>query len=534
LHRGGCELKADFNSEKDDIQSAIDLFAMQDVRFAVLSERISMSLVSRTYERIRGGVGTALSGDSLKSRVFRGGAWLGMGSATEQLLRFGRNMLLTRLLAPEAFGTMAIILSISSVLQCLTDVGAKEALIQNPRGSEDGHAGAAWWLAMGRSCGFYAFLFCSAPFISHFYANGEITALLRVAAIGVVFEGAISSKAYVAMKEMKFSKWAAINHGGGIAGVVITVILSYFIRDVWALVLGFAAENAARCVLSYIICPYCPPLKWNGEAIRDLLKFSRGLFGLSILNLIFARTDIFVLGKLYSPTDLGLYAMAIYLAQTPASFVMNLINQTFMPAFSHVQDDNPRMNRILLRVTSLTALLGMPVLCFLFFCGHSLLTVVYGSRYGAVSQALVVASFVAFLNIANMQITLVFYAKGLPQLHRRSVALMAILMIILIYPFAKRFGLVGGQLACLISIAVGYLFQVERIRKITGVQLASYLKVCLTPALISLTVIAICIATRSLAAAAAHPLPNLLFGIVGCLVAYGLMGAMFLRERGVA
>jgi O-antigen/teichoic acid export membrane protein len=493
-----------------------------------------MSIASQTCARLREGVEALLGGDSLKSRVFRGGAWLGMGSATEQLLRFGRNMLLTRLLAPEAFGIMAIILSITSVLQSLTDVGAREALIQNPRGSEDGHVGAAWWLAMGRALSFYVLLFFSAPFISRFYANGEITALLRVAAIGMLFEGAISSRAYVAMKEMKFAKWAAINHGGGIAGVVITVILSFFIRDVWALVLGFAAENVVRCILSYILCPYSPPMEWNGEAIWDLLRFSKGLFGLSILNLIFARTDIFVLAKLYSPAELGLYAMAIYLAQTPASFVMNLLNQTLMPAFSHVQGDNPRMNRILLRVTSMTALLGMPVLCFLFFCGHSLLTFIYGLRYGAASQALVVASFVALLNIANMQITLVFYAKGLPQLHRRSVALMAILMVVLIYPFAKRYGLVGGQLACLTSIAVGYLFQVERVRKITGIHLSSYLKVCLVPAMISLSVVMVCLTARSFAAET-RPLSNIMFGVFGCLVAYGLAGAVFLRRaRGVA
>lgn len=492
-----------------------------------------MSITS-TIRRAKGAVQDLLPSHGLKGRVFRGGAWLGIGSSTEQLFRFGRNMLLTRMIAPEAFGTMAIVLSISSVLQCLTDVGAREALIRDPRGSEDGHAGAAWWLAMGRALSFYALLFFSAPLISRFYTNVEVTALLRVAALGVIFEGAISTKAYVAIREMKFSKWATINHGGGIAGVLFTVILSFFIRDVWALVLGFAAENAARCILSYVICPFRPPMWWNREAIRDLLKFSRGLFGLSILNLIFARTDIFVLAKLYSPAEIGLYAMAIYLAQTPASFVMSLLNQTLLPAFADVQDDHARMNRILLQATSLTVLLGLPVLVFLFFCGHSLLTLVYGSRYGAASPALVVAACVALVNIANMQITTMFYAKGLPQLHRRSVAMMAILMIVLAYPLARRFGLVGGQLACLISIAVGYFFQVERIRKVTGLHLSSYLKTSLVPAMISLSVVAICVAGRSLFVEA-RPLPNILFGVVGCVTAYGIAGALFVRRsRGVA
>src|SRR5215469_6648483 len=304
-------------------------------------------------------------GNSLKGKVFRGGAWMGTGSLLVQLTRFGRNMFLARVLAPEAFGTMAIVLSTTSVLASLTDVGTKEALIQNPRGHEDGHVGAAWWLALGRALALYFFLFVTASLIAQFYGNRELTPLLRVAALGVIFEGAMSSRAYAALKAMKFKTWSVINYGGGIAGVITTVILSLFIRDVWALVIGSCSENIFRWIFSYVVCPYRPPLRWDRDAARDLLTFSKGVFGLSLLNLIFARADIFVLAKLYSPTQLGFYAMAVYLIQTPSNFVINVLNQTLMPTFSHIHDDSPRMNRILLQATSCTTFLALPGLVFL-------------------------------------------------------------------------------------------------------------------------------------------------------------------------
>lgn len=493
-----------------------------------------MPITFHSYDKIKQGFDAIVGGSSLKAKLFRGGASLGSGSSIEQLFRLGRNMLLARLLAPGAFGTMAIILSITSVFQSLTDVGVREALIQNPRGAEEGHVGAAWWLAVGRSVSLYSILFFFAPLISRFYANGELTPLLRVVATSILFDGAISSKAYVAIKEMKFARWAWINHGGGILGVIITIILSFFIRDVWALVLGGVAENAARCVLSQVLCPYRPPLGWNREAARDLLKFSKGLFGLSVLNLVFSRTDIFVLAKLYSPAQLGLYVMAIYLAQTPTNYLMNLLGQTLMPTFSHIQEDNPRLNRILSQVTSVIVLLGMPVLVFLFFCGRSLLTLIYGVRYGAASPALAAAGCVALLNLASGQITTVFYAKGLPQLHRRSVMLMAILMVVLVYPFIKEFGLLGGQLACLISIVAGYLLQVERVTKVTGLELSKYWRSFRIAGAISLSAVAVCLAARSLAIVA-RPMANVMLGVAGCLVAYGLAGAIFLRYvRGIA
>src|ERR1700722_18198690 len=109
--------------------------------------------------RILHAVELALLGDGLKAKVFRGGVWLGSGNTVEQVARFGRNMILTRLLAPEAFGTMAIVLSAMSVFQSFTEIGVKEGLIQNPDGGEEQYVNAAWWLALGRAISVAGVLF---------------------------------------------------------------------------------------------------------------------------------------------------------------------------------------------------------------------------------------------------------------------------------------------------------------------------------------------------------------------------------------
>ena len=488
-----------------------------------------MSVVSDLYGRLAKPAEGMLSGEGLKAKVFRGGAWLATGSVAEQTVRFARSMLLARLLAPEAFGTMAVIISASSAIHTITDMGVKEALIQNPRGTEPHYMGAAWWLALGRALSLSSLLFLLAPWMARFYGNAELTPLLRVATLGVVLDGAFSSRAYIAIKEMKFSKWAAINHGGGILGIVMTVVLSFFLRDVWALVLGVCAESASRCALSFIFCPYFPSLSWDTEAFRDLLKFSKGLFGLSFLNLIFARTDIFVLAKLYPAAALGLYSMAIYLAQTPVAYIMNLLGQTMLPTFSQIQNDHPRINRVLLHVTALLVFLGVPALVFVFFCGHSLLTIVFGSRYSAATSALIATCAVALVNLLNAQLTTVFYAKGRPQLHRTCVLIMALMMMALIYPFAKWFGLAGGQLACLVSVIVGYVFQLVRIHGLTGLSLPRYGKSFPVAAAISIGVVAVCLSTK-LSPALERPVPTIVAGVLGCLLAYGVSAAVLFHN----
>jgi lipopolysaccharide exporter len=409
---------------------------------------------------------SVFAGNGLRASVFRGGMWLGTGSFAEQVTRFGRNIILTRLLAPEAFGLMAIVLSASSVIHTLMDIGVKEALIQNPRGSEEEYVGAAWWMAFGRAVSFWAIVSAIAPLIAKFYGNSELGALFRIAAIAVLFEGAMSSRAYAAIREMKFRQWAIINHGGAILGVLLTLGLGLLIRGVWALVLGYVAESVGRFALSYIIWPYLPPQKIPVCAARDLWRFSRKAFGLSLLNLIFARTDVFVLAKMFSAADLGLYTMAVYLVQAPATFVMNVLGQTLLPALSRVQSDRAKVVRILLSVTSAIGLIGMPTLVLVTFCGRLLLTLGYGPRYANMGTPLVLASVVALVNLLNGQITSVFFAKGLPQLHRRCVVLMATAMIIFIYPMIKIFGISGGQIAALIAVLVGFSFQIIRVRSL--------------------------------------------------------------------
>lgn len=312
----------------------------------------------RIYDRLKVSASKVLGGESLRARAARGGAWLGGASAAEQVSRFGRNMLLTRLLAPSAFGSMAIVLSSSSLVASLSDVGVWPAVIQSPHGGEDGYLNAAWWFGMARAICIYVMVFTASPWIAQFYGNPDLSALLRVALLGTLLDGMISPRAKLAQKEMKFWRWAVINNGGGICGVLLTIVLSFVLRDVWALAIGYCAENGFRCILSYILFPGLPSLEMDRHAFQDLLKFSKGMVGLSFLNLVFSRTDIFVLGKLYSPATLGLYTMAVYLVQTPMSFLVNLTSTTLMPAFSHVQDDNERANRILSEVTSWTILLG--------------------------------------------------------------------------------------------------------------------------------------------------------------------------------
>jgi len=472
-----------------------------------------------TYKRAKAVITGQLLGEDLRAKAMRGGIWLGGGSIAEQTSRFVRNMILTRILAPSAFGAMAIVMSSSAIVGALTEVGLKHAIIQNPKGGEKEYLDTGWWMGLGRAVFTYLVIFVMAPWVAQFYGFASLSALLRLTLLGTLFDGAMSPCSALAQRNMKFGRWMIITNGGCVCGVILTVILSFLIHDVWALAIGFCSENAFRCALSYIFYPGMPSLKVNIRAAHDLYGFSKQAIGLSFMNLIFSRADIFVLGKLCSTAQLGLYSMGIALVMTPSGFITNMLSQTLIPALSHIQRDKARLNRILEEVTSWLILLGLPSVAVVCLCGASLLTIVYGERYVAGAAPLAVAAVVVFLNILNSVITCVFIALGRPGLHRRAVAASAIVMLITTYPACKLFGIVGGQIAAVLAIIVSYVLQITRMRELTELNILRYGRSIL-PAVLITSIVVVSSYCVYMTGIGTRPIFNIILGAAACVVAY--------------
>ncbi|MGB9492408.1 MAG: oligosaccharide flippase family protein, partial [Terriglobales bacterium] len=360
------------------------------------------------------------------------------------------------------------------MMDTFTEIGIKEAIIQNAKGHEDEYINSAWWLSFVRSVVIYGLIFSFAPRVAVFYHNSQLTSLMRIALLSILFNGAMSPAAFVTLKGMNFKKWAVLQYGSSISGTLLTIGLTFLLRNIWALAIGFAAEYAVLCVASYVLCPFRPKYAISRGAAGDLLRFSKGIFGLSFLNLLFSRTDVFVLGKLTSAEQLGVYTIATNLAQVPASFMMNWLAQILMPMFSHLKEDYGRINDTLAKVTSMIAILFMPAFIFVVLTGRTLLSGLYGGRYAAGFAPFVVAILIAFINVANGQITTVLYAAGKPQLHRLCVAIMAAVMAALIYPAVHYWGTLGAQLAALVAIVIGYAVQMGQIKSLTGFRFSQY------------------------------------------------------------
>jgi O-antigen/teichoic acid export membrane protein len=220
--------------------------------------------------------------------------------------------------------------------------------------------------------------------------------------------------------------------------------------------------------------------------------------------------------------------MAIFLVQTPSSFITTVMSQILFPSFAHVQNDKERVNRILITVTSWLTLLGLPAVVAICLCARSLLSVIYGTRYMAAAGPLAFAAAVVCLNVLNAAVTCVFSGIGRPALHRRAVAASAVAMLVAIYPACKLFGVVGGQIAALLAITLSYFLQVVRMREVTGLNLLGYARGFAVPALGSAGMLAVVLGGRRLGLTPG-PTADVILCAGSCLITYALCGSIHLR-----
>jgi lipopolysaccharide exporter len=412
----------------------------------------------------------------LARKMSRCGVLLGGASAAEQALRFVRNMILARLLAPEAFGLMAIVLSVCALFQVLTGLGIKEAVIQNPKGSERTYLNGAWWLAVARGAFLYIVAFMTAPLFASFYEAADLKSLLRIAFINVLAQGMMSVGVFTAVKEMRYWRPVLVQQGGGIIGIATSIVLAFRIDGPSALVIGYATEAVARCILSHILCPFRPGLRFEPEHLRALLRFAGGMFGLPILYLIFSEGSVFAMGKLCTKHEVGLFAVALTLARVPSMFAGQMV-ELLMPAFAQIQGDRQRVNQGLLKVTTPMALIGLPAFFFTLLYGREILTVVYGMPYAGAATALVILIANEILITCGIPLAAVYMAMGRPTLLRRFSLIRAAVMLALLYPAIKWFGLVGAALVPLTAMSVALVFQLFRMRSLTGLNLKAYIEV---------------------------------------------------------
>lgn len=331
---------------------------------------------------------------SLSSPAVRGVLWTVAAYGSSQVLRFGNNLILTRLLVPEFFGLMALVNSLRMGLELFSDVGIGQNIIQSPRGNDPRFLNTAWSIQILRGILLWLACMVVAQPLAEFYEEPQLTGLIFVVCLTLLLNGFSSTKLYTLNRNMTLGKLTALELSKQVIGLVAMVAWALVSPTVWALAAGAIAAGVYKLVSSHLIVPGQPNrLEWDGSAVQELLSFGKWIFIASVMMFLAEQSDRLILGKLLSLEMLGVLTVAFTLAELPKQVLKRIGFRVIFPLVSQKAE----LPRAQLRATFLRKrkyiLLGViALLLFLVGFGDLLVGWLYDERYADATWAMPILS----------------------------------------------------------------------------------------------------------------------------------------------
>jgi len=320
---------------------------------------------------------------SVKQLAVRGAVWTIASYGLSQVLRLGSNLILTRLLVPEMFGLMSLVYVFITALHLFSDVGIGTSLIQNKRGEEPDFLNTAWTLQVCRGVIlWFCTLLLAAP-IAHLYQQPQFLWLIPVVGLGTVISGFNSTSVFTLNRNMAFGQLAIFELSGQLIGIVVMIVWAWLSPTIWAILMGSFASQILQLVWSHYWNSASPNrLIWNQEVVKEIISFGKWIFVSTALTFFAEQADRLILGKLLTLDLLGVYGVALNLADIPRSITLALSGKVMFPAITKLVDQPRSILRAKIIKNRQPILIAFAVgLTLLVSFGDVAIKILYDDRY---------------------------------------------------------------------------------------------------------------------------------------------------------
>jgi O-antigen/teichoic acid export membrane protein len=400
--------------------------------------------------------------ESIFRQVLFSGLWtLGL-RLSNRALGFVRTIVLARLLFPADFGLIAMAMVVVNGLDSISQTGFQQALIQKKRDVE-GYLDTAWAVALVRSLVLCVLLVLAAPFVADFFAVPELTDILRVVSLSVLLGGFANIGIVFFQKDLEFHKQFNFEWWASVLEFVLTILLAYILRDVWALVWGGLAGNILRVFLSYRLHPYRPSLRFDAACFRELMRFGKWVSGYAVLLFAAYQMDSILVGKLLGVDSLGFYQMAYLTAVIPSSEVAIAFSMVMFPSFAMLQDQPGRLRVSFEKGLQVSAMVCMPIGFGIFAIAPEFVRVALGERWQGIALIMQALSVVGMAKALEGTMNSLMMAVGRPGIVTGLSAVQLAILAAAVYPCISLWGLEGAAftVAGTAMIAVAAAFGVS-------------------------------------------------------------------------
>ena len=329
------------------------------------------------------GVGALFSGSGLRARSMRSAGYTVFRVGAFKGLQLASNLILTRILFPEAFGLMALVTVFVGGLSMISDVGIRPAMIRSPRAEEAIFQSTTWTLQIVRGVVLMMLAFALAWPYAQIYDEPMIVPLVSVMAVTTLLAGFESIEVVLRERALNIGRVVAMHIGSKLFSVVITVFLAWQLQSVWALVWGAIAGGVFKTVMSHVLFPSPNHrLAWNKGVLSEILVFGRWIMLATLLTYMGGKGLQAVQGALVDLETLAFLVIADQFGWMIGELALAVLTGVAFPALSQIyRERREDFARAVVRIHRLQILCTLPAFLVLSIIAEPLIGVLYDARY---------------------------------------------------------------------------------------------------------------------------------------------------------
>lgn len=409
-----------------------------------------------------------------------------------QAVQFIVSIVLARLLAPEVYGTIALITVITTILNVFVDSGMGNALIQK-KDADSKDFSTVFYFNLFICIVLYIGLFISAPWISAFYNDITLTPVIRVLGLTIVISGVKNIQQAYVSKTMQFKRFFFSTLGGTIGAAVVGIWMAYKGLGVWALVAQQIFNTTVDTLILWITVKWRPTKEFSLERLKGLFSYGWKLLVSSLLDTVYNNIRQLIIGRMYTASDLAYYNRG---KQFPDLIINNIntsIDSVLLPTMSQEQDNKERIKVMTRRAIKTSTYIMAPLMMGLAFCGTSVVRLILTEKWIACvpfMQIFCITSMFYPIHTANLN---AIKAVGRSDLYLKLEVIKKIVGMILLFS-TMWFGVMAMAYSLLVTSVLsqiinswpnrkllnyGYLEQLKDI--MPGVMLAVVMGMCIYP-----------------------------------------------------
>lgn len=399
----------------------------------------------------------------LKKKTLQGLLFLGIGRGAGKVISFAVTLILARLLSPQDYGLMALVMVVVGFLQFFNEVGLGSAIRQRSEITADQLDGS-FTLSLLISTILFAAVVSASPWIANYYGHPELQPILCVAALSFMIGAVATVSDALLARAMQFKYVAGVDFLMILLQSAVTLMLAWLGYGVWALACGFITGQAFKAICIIYLAQWWPRRLGALRAATELMRFGLTVTYSRLTWYVYSNGQTAIIGKTLSPQALGVYGMAESLAGLMTGQVTSLVISVASPFFAKLQHDFKRLNNALMRMTTGIALINYPIIVGMACTANELVPVVLGPKWLDAILPLQVLCCLSLLKTIDPLLTQALISTGQVNITARYTSLCAVTIPLSVYLGSVLGGLVGVSIGIAVAypLSATYLFSMAR------------------------------------------------------------------------